>query len=220
MTIAKDLDLRKDVLDELEWDPSVDARKIGVIVEDDVITLTGEVPAYSDRLTAEKIVKRVEGVRAVANDLEVKLPADHERTDAAIAHAAITALEWNVTVPKGRVPVSVTNGWVTLEGTVEWYYQKRASEDAVRNIIGVRGVTNNIAIVQPKTGAADIRAKIEAALKRSAEVDARKIGVETTDGKVVLRGSVRSWVEREDAVNAAWAAPGVINVIDEIRVNP
>jgi osmotically-inducible protein OsmY len=220
MTKQNDFELRKDILDELEWDPSIDARKIGVAVEDGVVSLTGQVPSYSEKVTAERIVKRVNRVQGVANDLEVKLPSSHERSDADIAHAAINALEWNVSVPKGKVPVSVTNGWVTLEGVVDWYYQKRAAEDAVRLIAGVRGVTNSINLAQPRASAGDVKKKIEAALKRSAESDAGKIVVNTTDGKVTLSGTVRSFVEREDAVNAAWSAPGVSKVIDQIRVQP
>lgn len=220
MARMDDLDLRQDVLEELEWDPSIDARNIGVGVEDGIVTLTGHVSTYTEKLDAEKITKRVYGVRGLANELGVTLPATAERTDADIASSAASALEWSTSVPKDRIKSSVTKGWVTLDGNVDWYYQKRSAEDAVRDLKGVRGVTNKILVKPTVTRAADVRAKIESALKRNAEVDAKRIDVQTSDGSVTLRGSVRSWVERDDAVNAAWSAPGVTNVIDQIRIQP
>jgi|SRR5581483_11746099 len=218
MSKSSDIDLRQDVLDELEWDPSIDARKVGVSVEDGIVRLTGSVSTYSEKLAAERIAKRVHGVVGVANDLEVKLL--FERDDVDIAKAAIQAIEWGTSIPKQKVKVTVSKGWVTLEGDVEWYYQKRAAEEAVEKLAGVRGVTNNIRIVTTAIRAADVKEKIEAALKRNAELDAKKIMVETSDGKVTLRGTVRSWIERQDAENAAWAAPGVTKVVDEIRIAP
>ena len=219
MTRATDIDLRKDVLDELEWDPSIDARTIGVAAEDGIVALTGHVASYADKVNAEKIVKRVHGVAGVANDIEVALPISAERSDVDIARSAVNALEWNVSVPKNKVIVAVTKGWLTLEGDVEWYYQKRAAEESVRSLSGVRGVTNKIVVKTRQARAMDVKVKIEAALKRNAELDAKKIMVETTDGRVTLSGTVRSWVEREDAVNAAWSAPGVTNVVDHIRIS-
>lgn len=218
-TKIQDIELRKDVLDELEWDPSIDARTIGVAIEKGVISLTGHVGSYADKANAEKIVKRVHGVQGVANDLEVKLPTSLERDDVDIARSAINALEWNVSVPKNRVTVTVAKGWVTLDGSVDWYYQKRAAEDAVFLLAGVRGVANNINVTTKRVEVQDVKGKIEAALKRSAEVDSKKIVVQTSDGKVTLSGTVRSWVERQDAVNAAWSAPGVRNVVDQIRIH-
>ncbi|HYR29534.1 MAG TPA: BON domain-containing protein [Thermoanaerobaculia bacterium] len=218
-TKIQDIELRKDVLEELEWDPSIDARTIGVAIEKGVIALTGHVGSYADKANAEKIVKRVHGVKGVANDLEVKLASSFERDDVDIARSAVNALEWNVSVPKNRVKVTVTKGWVTLDGSVDWYYQKRAAEEAVFLLAGVRGVANNINVTAKHVEVQDVKAKIEAALKRNAEVDSKKIAVQASDGKVTLTGTVRSWVEREDAVNAAWSAPGVRNVVDQIRIH-
>ncbi|HEX6095887.1 MAG TPA: BON domain-containing protein [Thermoanaerobaculia bacterium] len=218
-TKIQDIELRKDVIEELEWDPSIDARTIGVAIEKGVIALTGHVGSYADKANAEKIVKRVHGVQGVANDLEVKLATSFERDDVDIARSAVNALEWNVSVPKDRVKVTVAKGWVTLDGSVDWYFQKRAAEDAVFLLAGVRGVANNINVTTKQVEVQDVKGKIEAALKRSAEVDSKKIAVQASDGKVTLTGTVRSWVEREDAVNAAWSAPGVRNVVDQIRIH-
>ena len=219
MDKTHDINLRKDVVEELEWDPSVDARTIGVAVEDGIVALTGHVPSYAAKTNAERIVKRVHGVVGVANDIEVKLLSSLERDDVDIARSTVNALEWNVSVPKNRVKVSVTKGWVTLDGNVEWYYQKRAAEEAVMVLAGVRGVTNNITVMSRQVRIEDVKGKIEAALKRSAEVDSKKIVVQTSDGKVILTGTVRSWTERQDAVSAAWSAPGVMNVVDQIRIH-
>ena len=218
-TKTQDIELRKDVVDELEWDPSIDARTIGVAIEDGIIALTGHVGTYAAKTNAEKIVKRVHGVQGVANDIEVKLSTSFERDDVDIARSAVNALEWNVSVPKDRVKVTVANGWVTLDGSVDWYYQKRAAEDAVFLLAGVRGVANNINVATKHVQVQDVKGKIEAALKRNAEIDSKKIVVLASDGKVTLSGSVRSWVERQDAVNAAWSAPGVKNVVDQIRIH-
>jgi osmotically-inducible protein OsmY len=218
MTNVPNSTLQHDVLTELEWDPSIDAGKIGVSVESGVVTLTGHVRSYSEKSAAERIAKRVKGVDAMANDIEVKLDIEGQRDDTDIAKAALDALRWNVALPRDKVKVMVTNGgWVTLEGEVDWDYQRRAAFDAVRSLRGVRVVNNNIAVI-PKVKAADVKDKIEAALRRNAEIDSKKISVETSDGRVTLRGSIRSWVEREDAVSAAWAAPGVRKVVDELKV--
>jgi osmotically-inducible protein OsmY len=219
MSRETDRKLRQNVEDQLQWEPSIDARKIGVAVDNGIITLTGHVPTYLEKTTVEKVVKHLQGVLAVANDIEVKLPIDAERDDSDIARTAVNALEWNVAVPKDKIEILVTKGWITLEGTVEWYYQKREAEEAVRVLSGVRGVTNKILVAARKIDTADVKAKIEAALKRSAEIDAQKIIVETGDGQVTLRGNVRSWIEREDAVNAAWSAPGVTKVVDRIAIH-
>jgi osmotically-inducible protein OsmY len=218
-TKAGDIELRKDVLAELEWDPSIDARTIGVAVEDGVVALTGHVGSYASKANAEAIVKRVHGVQAVANDVEVKLPSSSERDDVDIARSAVHVLEWNVAVPKERLQVTVMNGWVTLEGSVDWQYQKRAAEDAVFLLAGVRGVTNNITVATKQVRVDDVKDMIEAALRRNAEIDAQKIEVMASEGKVTLTGTVRSWVEREDAVSAAWSAPGVRDVVDRIRIH-
>lgn len=217
MSKSANSQLQHEVLAELEFDPSVDATKIGVTADDGIVTLSGHVPTFTDKWSAERIVKRVHGVRALANEIDVRLPATETHDDAAIARSAANALNWNTTVPREQITVSVTNGWVTLDGSVEWQFQKRAAEEAVRVLAGVRGVSNTIAVV-PKVLGPDVKAKIEAALKRNAELDAKKINVMATAGTITLSGQVRSWIEREDAVNAAWSAAGVKNVIDEIRI--
>ena len=210
-----DSELRRDVERELEWDPSIDARNIGVAAKNGVVTLTGYVSSYADKWRAERIAKRVSGVTALANEIEVKLST--ERTDPDIAEAARAAIKADSRLPADRIKVIVERGWVTLEGTVDYYYQKSAAESDVRYIAGVRGVTNAL-VVTPKVSPTDIRMKIEEALKRSAQLDANRISVETEGSKVILSGTVRSWAEREEAEMAAWAAPGVTQVENKIKV--
>ena len=210
-----DSELRRDVERELEWDPSIDARNIGVAAKNGVVTLTGYVSSYADKWRAERIAKRVSGVTALANEIEVKLST--ERTDPDIAEAARAALKADSRLPADRIKVIVERGWVTLEGTVDYYYQKSDAESNVRYIAGVRGVTNAL-VVTPKVSPTDIRMKIEEALKRSAQLDANRISVETEGSKVILSGTVRSWAEREEAEMAAWAAPGVTQVENKIKV--
>jgi osmotically-inducible protein OsmY len=217
--MKNDIDLRRDVLDELEWEPSIDAAQIGVTAGDGVVTLTGAVQSYSEKLTAERVAKRVHGVKAIANDIEVRLPGTAERTDSEIARAALDALKWKISVPEGGIKVSVTKGRVTLEGKVDWQYQKDAASDAVHHLVGVRAVTNLIA-VKPRVSATEVTSRIEAAFRRSAEVDAHKVRVETHDGKVTLRGELHSWSERQEAERTAWAAPGVTDVENLIMVTP
>ena len=214
-----DKTLQHDVLDELEWEPSLDASKIGVSADHGVVTLTGHVDTLAARLIAERATKRVAGVEAVANELEVAAPFATVPDDNSIAQHALSALEWNATVPPGTVKVTVSDGWLTLEGQVEWYYQKRAAEDSVCDLLGVRGLTDRIE-VKPRVRAADVKEKIEAALRRNAELDAKRIVVEATGGRIVLKGTVRSWAEHEDAMNAAWSAPGVTRVEDHISIKP
>ena len=214
-----DLTLKKDVEEELQWEPSINAAAIGVAVKDGVVTLTGRVPSYAEKMAAARAASRVSGVKAVANELEVGIPAAEERTDEDIARAVANALTWNTSIPADRVKAQVSHGWVTLEGTVEWYYQKEAAERAVRPIRGVKGVTNNI-VVKPAVTATVVKSQIEAALRRSAEVDAQRITVETRGDTVILRGRVRADVERQEAERAAWAAPGVAKVENYIIVEP
>jgi len=214
-----DTQLQHDVLAQLEWEPSIDASQIGVTAKDSVVTLTGSVYNYAAKMTAESVTKGVYGVMGVANDIAVKLPGGLERSDTDIAGAALNVLRWDVAVPDERIKVMVREGWVTLEGEVEWEYQRGHAENDVRNLVGVRGVTSKI-VVKSHVKSGDVKQKIEAAFLRSAELDARRVSVQTHDGKVTLRGNVRSWAERDEAQKAAWAAPGVTEVTNCISVTP
>lgn len=214
-----DRELQQHVESALEWDPSVDASKVGVTATTGVVTLRGDVRTYTEKATAERVALRVYGVKAVANDIEVRFNGGLARTDTEIAQAAVNALTWNTMVPKDRVDITVSNGLVSLKGTVDWQYQKDAAARTVRDLTGVRGVANNI-IVVPHVKTEDVRAKIEAAFKRSAEIDARRVNVNVLDGKVTLSGNVHSWAEREEARRAAWAAPGVTFVDDRLAIVP
>lgn len=212
-------ELQMVVQDELAWEPSLDAAAIGVgVTGDGVVTLTGHVDSYTEKLRAEKAAKRVLGVHAVANDLTVKLPGLARRDDTDIAEAVQSTLRWHTLIPHDHIQATVKSGWVTLEGEVDWQFQRESAEGAVEHLRGVRGVTNLVS-VRPKVRAEQIERRIESALQRSASLDARKVHVETTaDGKVILRGTVRSWAEREDAERAAWSAPGVREVDSHVTL--
>lgn len=210
-----DEEIRKDVLAELKWDARIQPNEVGVAVKDGVVTLTGWVDSYLKKWTAEDVAHRVNGVKAVANDLEIKLAT--ERTDPDIAAAAIHAIEWDAFVPSEKVKVTVSKGWVTLRGEVEWQYQKDDAERVVRRLSGVKGVTN-LVTVKPRTTAIDLKKKIEDALVRNAEIDAERITVEVQGSKAVLKGTVKSWAEREEAERVAWSAPGILSVDNRITI--
>jgi osmotically-inducible protein OsmY len=211
--INTDEEIQKDVLAELKWDAQVQPNEIGVSVKDGVVTLTGWVNSYLKRWAAEDAAHRVGGVKAVANDIEVKLFS--ERTDADIAEAAIRALQWDASVPAEKIQVTVSKGWVTLKGEVNWNFEKQDAERVVRRLTGVKGVSNLIT-VKPSTTPLELKKRIEDALVRNAKVDANKITVEVQGSKAILKGAVRAWVEKEEAERVAWLAPGVTSVENRI----
>jgi osmotically-inducible protein OsmY len=214
-----DEDIQQDVLEELHWDARVQPNEIGVAVTDGVVTLTGWVDSYTKKWAAEEAAHRVKGVVAVANDIEVRLGTDTQRTDADIAAAARRAIEWDAAIPTDKVHITVSKGWITLEGEVDWRYQKDDAERVVRRLAGVRGVTNLIKVKpRAKLSPTEIRQRIEDALVRSAETDAERITVEVIGDKVVLRGRVRAWAEKEEAERVAWSAPGVASVDNQITI--
>jgi osmotically-inducible protein OsmY len=215
--MLNNLELQKKVLDALDWEPSLDAGRIGVAATAGVVTLTGQVSSYADRWTAERVVKQMAGVKGLANELEVKLPGDSRRTDTDLASAAVRALEWDVQVPHQKIKVRASDGWISLEGQVEWQYQREAAERALRHLLGVRGVSNQLTLTARVTPM-DLKNRIEAAFKRTAELEARKIRVETKGSTVILDGTVHTWAERDEAERAVWAAPGVAVVEDHLAV--
>ena len=216
--MAKETDkqLREAVLRQLEWAPEIASQDISVGAKEGAVTLTGFVHSYAEKVAAEKAAKSVYGVKVVANDIEVK---PMTRTDPEIARDILEVMKLDLRVPDDRIKAGIQNGFVTLEGNVEWHYQRVAAESCARKVNGVRGVINTIE-VKPKVSTTEVKTKIEDALRRSAEVDARRITVSAQDGAVTLYGNVRSWFEKEAAEHAAWAAPGVSRVIDHIAVVP
>ena len=213
-----DKQLQCDVLDELQYEPSVDASKIGVIVQNGIFSLSGTVANYAETYRAIHAAERVAGVKAVTNGIKVELPSMHQRDDADIAQAVVNALKWHVWVPHYAIKVKVEQGWVTLEGTVDAKFRRESADDAVRYLTGVKGVINQITVKQPAINPSEVKTKIENALRRATELEAAHIKVEVQGNKVVLRGNVRSWAERSDAERAAWAAPGVGQVEDNLTI--
>ena len=216
-----DRQLQEDVLEALEWDPGVKAASIGVSVKNGVAILQGSVPTYLEKINAERIARHVFGIRAVANDVAVSLAGLLPHTDGQIAEAVANAIAWDSAVPLNAIKATVANGWVKLNGTVDWQYQKSSAQIDAERITGVKGVENCVTLKPaPRVNTFDVKAKIEAAFKRSAEVDSAHVKVDAKDGQVTLTGKVRSLFERDEAERAAWAAPGVTLVDDRITVSP
>jgi osmotically-inducible protein OsmY len=216
--VKTDQQLKQDVIAELGWVPSVNAAQIGVEVKDGVVTLAGHVDSFAEKWNAEAAAQRVSGVKALAIEMEVMLPGSSRRTDADIARTATNVLEWTTYLPKDAVKVMVENGWITLSGEVEWEYKKREAVYAVRYLMGVTGVSDQITI-KPVVSTSAVKSDIEAALKRRAATDAQNISVEVQGNDVTLTGTVHNWSERELAANTAWCTPGVHNVVDNINVH-
>jgi osmotically-inducible protein OsmY len=213
-----DEQIQRDVLAELKWDARVQPNEIGVAVKDGIVTLIGWVDSFTKRWAAEEAARRVRGVKAVANDIEVKLPISAERTDADIAAAAVHALEWDAMIPNDQVKVTVSKGWVTLDGEVNWQFERDDAERVVRRLTGVKGVTNLVRVKSRPTPS-ELKQKIEDALVRSAETDAERITVEVQGSKVILKGTVRAWAEKQEAERVAWSAPGVTSVDNRITIS-
>lgn len=212
-----DKEIQRDVFDELKWEPTTRSEEIAVAARDGVVTLAGHVGSYVQKLTAVHAAERVRGVTAVADELEVKLRGDLSRSDTDIAHQVATALRWDTEVPEDKIKVRVDDGWLTLEGEVDWRFEREAAERAVRYLTGVKGVTN-LVMIRARVSPHDVSSRIKDALRRRAELDSEKIEVSAKDGKVTLKGTVRSWQERRDAEQATWSATGVSSVDDQIRI--
>jgi len=217
--LRTDTELHQDIVAELRWEPSLRNDDIAVGVRDGVVTLAGFVDSFIDRWKAERVASKVKGVKAIVNEIEVKLPSGSTRTDPDIARATLDALTWNISVPHDRIKLKVDKGWVTLEGDVDWYYQKEAAERAVRHLTGVKGVSNLIAL-RSRAVPSDVKQKIKDALQRGAQFDAEHITVEVEGSKAILHGTVRSFAEMRDAERAARNAPGVIEVDNRLTVDP
>ena len=214
-----DRELRQNVIDELDFEPSIDSADIGVAAENGVITLTGHVPSYAQKMAAERAAWRVKGVKAIAQEIKVRIPGDKKRDDDEIAQRAVDILAWNSLIPRDAVHVRVQNGFVTLSGQLDWNFQRKAAEADIRKLTGVAGVINEITL-KPAIQAVDVKQRITDALKRHAEIEARHIKVDVRDGDTVsLEGEVDNWDERQAVLNAAWSAPGVRSVDDRLRIS-
>jgi osmotically-inducible protein OsmY len=218
VSTRSDEEIQRDVLDELKWDARVRPNEIGVAVKDGVVTLTGWIDSYLKKIAAEEDAYHVPGVKAVVNDIEVRLPGSAQRSDPDLAKAVLDALKWDAGIPTDKIQVTIDHGWVTLKGEVEYYFQKRDAERAVERLSGVRGVTN-LLVVKSQPTPSDLKEQIEKALVRNAETDARRITVEVVGSKVILRGTVSSYAEKKAAEEVAWSAPGVTEVDNRIIVS-
>jgi osmotically-inducible protein OsmY len=212
-----DAQLKQDIIAELTWEPSVNASQIGIEVKNGTVTLAGHVDSYAEKWQAERATQRVAGVKGLAVEIDVKLPGLSKRTDGDIAASAQNILDWSAYLPKNAIKVKTESGWITLSGEVEWDYQRQSAKDAVRSLVGVVGVSDEIT-VKPKASLSAVRSEIEAALKRRASTDAQRISVDVRGGDVTLSGTVNSWSERELAASSAWSAPGVHRVVDNITI--
>lgn len=212
-----DLQIQKDVMDQLEWEPFLNASEIGVAVKNGIVTLSGQVDSFAKKLAAENAAKKISGVKAIAEDIQIGVSPSYKKTDAEIAEAVVNALKWHTAVQEEKIKIKVENGVVRLEGEVEWEYQRSNAKAAVVNLAGVNGVINLI-VVKPKVASSDVQKRINAAFHRSATIDASKIEAEVSGSKVTLHGTVRSYSEKEDAENAAWNAPGVLTVKNDLQI--
>jgi osmotically-inducible protein OsmY len=213
-----DQEIQNDVMDELKWEPFLTASEIGVAVKNGIVTLSGTVDRYAKKIAAETAAKKVNGVKAVAEDIEVKLGTSSKKNDTEIAEAAIIALKWHSAMQENKINISVENGWVTLEGDVDWEFQRNSAKYMVENLIGVVGITNNIKI-KTVVASTDVKRKIASAFHRSATVDSEKINITLEGPKVILSGKVRSFAEKKDAENAAWLAPGVNSIENKLEID-
>ena len=217
--MKSDVEIQKDVMSQLKWEPALNASSIGVAVNNGIVTLSGQVDTYYQKMAAEKAAKKISGVRGIAEDIQIGISPYYRKTDTEIAESVLNSLKWHSAVPEDRLKVKVEDGVVTLEGEVTWDYQRTSAKNAVANLLGVKNVINNI-FVKPKITVSDVKVKINAAFHRAATIDSDKISVDVDGTKVILRGKVRSYAEKEDAINAAWCAPGMTSVVSFLEVEP